>query len=359
MPRDSRSRSVRRPRSYNRRRSGRETSRPRRSPRDRSTAGHSPRFEAPSGWNETSTHWDTRTEYGLNFPKRVESTQFSRKQGLAGQDITEVKVIDLIQSGLSNWGLRLVANGRFVSCEFFRNRIEATFATNLFRELYKNKDSVDFNKLITSFIPQGQDPNEWDSKMAGIKGLVASTLDHFRTIAPADPNQKIMEQLEALQAENAALKASQATGTQPTPPPPAQPNTVPDDQQNSLPSYFAKAGAALPPPLAAPPAPSAASDPLETYKRTEATPFFSVHVPESGSDAKVKAWVKKHVPSARQSQLTKVISDLKECLKQFEAGNSPNLEPILSDWGVSAQILAKCNIEAQIRLLAAVQLLRN
>ena len=106
-------------------------------------------------------------------------------------------------------------------------RIEATFATNLFRELYKNKDSVDFNKLITSFIPQGQDPNEWDSKMAGIKGLVASTLDHFRTIAPADPNQKIMEQLEALQAENAALKASQATGTQPTPPPPAQPNTVP------------------------------------------------------------------------------------------------------------------------------------
>ena len=111
-------------------------------------------------------------------------------------------------------------------------------------------------------------------------------------------------------------------------------------------------------PLAAPPAPSAASGPLETYKRTEATPFFSVHVPESGSDAKVKAWVKKHVPSARQSQLTKVISDLKECLKQFEAGNSPNLEPILSDWGVSAQILAKCNIEAQIRLLA-VQLLRN
>ena len=113
MPRDSRSRSVRRPRSYNRRRSGRETSRPRRSPRDRSTAGHSPRFEAPSGWNETSTHWDTRTEYGLNFPKRVESTQFSRKQGLAGQDITEVKVIDLIQSGLSNWGLRLVAKWSF------------------------------------------------------------------------------------------------------------------------------------------------------------------------------------------------------------------------------------------------------
>ena len=30
--------------------------------------------------------------------------------------------------------------------------------------------------------------------MGGIKGLAASTLGHFRTIAPADPNQKIMEQ---------------------------------------------------------------------------------------------------------------------------------------------------------------------
>ena len=110
MPRDSRSRSARRSRPYEKRRSGRESSRPRRSPRERSSAGHTSRFEAPSGWNETSTHWDTRTEYGLNFPKRVESTQFSRKLGLAGQDITEVKVIDLIQSGLSNWGLRLVAN---------------------------------------------------------------------------------------------------------------------------------------------------------------------------------------------------------------------------------------------------------
>ena len=156
MLRDSRSRSVRRTGQYYRRRSGPESPRRRRSPRARSTAGHTPRFEASSGWNETSTHWDTRAEYGLNFSKRVESTQFSRKQGLAGQDIPEVKVIDLIQSGFSSWGLRLVANGRFVSCEFFRNRIEATFATNLFRDLYKNKDLAGFNKLITSFIPQGQ-----------------------------------------------------------------------------------------------------------------------------------------------------------------------------------------------------------
>jgi hypothetical protein len=129
MARDSRSRSVRR----SQRTTGRGRS-PRRSPRD-STSRRSPidsrrlthrpgpdasRHTPPSTWNGTATHWDTNTEYGLNFPKRVEATQFSRRQNLAGQEITQVKPVDVVQSGLSNWGLRLVANGRFVSCEFFR-----------------------------------------------------------------------------------------------------------------------------------------------------------------------------------------------------------------------------------------------
>ena len=115
MGRNSRSRSTRRAH----RESGRRGS-PRRSPRERSPR-RSPRgdsryrsdhrrlqtdrFDPPSSWNSSDTHWDTKTEYGLNFT--------------------------VVQSGIGNWGLCLVANGRFVSCEFFRNRMEATFATTI------------------------------------------------------------------------------------------------------------------------------------------------------------------------------------------------------------------------------------
>ena len=225
MGRNSRSRSTRRThiesgRRRSPRRSPRERS-PRRSPRgdSRYRSDHrrlqTDKFDTPSSWNSSDTHWDTKTEYGLNFPKRVESTQFSRRQNLAGQEITQVKLVDVVQSGISNWGLRLVANGRFVSCEFFRNRVEATFATALFREMSKQKDTLDFNKLLGVFTPQSQDPQEWDTKMTSIKGLVQSTLtlDHFRTLCPQDSQQAILEELEKLKAEKAALKASQAPGS--------------------------------------------------------------------------------------------------------------------------------------------------
>ena len=51
---------------------------------------------------------------------------------------------------------------------------------------------------------------KWDTKLTSIKGLVQSTLDHFRTLCPQDSQQAILEELEKLKAENAALKASQA-----------------------------------------------------------------------------------------------------------------------------------------------------
>ena len=120
MSRDSRSRSVRRAhRESGTRRSPRRSPTeisPRRSPRDDSRRREgrkgpdTSRYDPPSSWAGSSSHWDTKTEHGLNFPKRVESTQFSRRQKLAGQEISQVKLVDVIQSGISNWGLRLVTN---------------------------------------------------------------------------------------------------------------------------------------------------------------------------------------------------------------------------------------------------------
>ena len=63
----------------------------------------------------------------------MESTQFSRRQNLAGQEITQVKLVDVVQSGSGNWGLRLVANGRFVSCEFLSLESPANFKGDVFR----------------------------------------------------------------------------------------------------------------------------------------------------------------------------------------------------------------------------------
>ena len=50
-----------------------------------------------------------------------------------------------------------------------------------------------------------------------------------------------------------------------------------------------------------------------------------------------------------------MIDEYKAC----EAGDQPNLESILTDWGLTSQILSKASIENQIRLLAAVQHVKN
>ena len=232
----------------------------------------------------------------------------------------------------------------------------------LFREMSKQKDTIDFTKLLEAFTPSGQDPQEWDTKLNSIKSLVQATLDHYKTLCPQDPQQTILEELEKLKAENAALKAGQMSDShdpQNPPPQPGQPSRIVGQSnqgagpsgQASLGDYFASQGTSPPP--------HAPDDPLATYRRKDGTSFFAVHPLQSGTEAKVRDWVKRYVPKDRQDQLSKRIDSLQNVLKQFDQAHAPNLEPILSDWGLSAAILAKCNVDAQIRLLAAIQLLRN
>lgn len=172
----------------------RQTSRPR-----ESIWSQSP--ELPTSWQPSRTHYDTKTEYGLNFPRHVESTNFSRKNGTAGMAVTEVKVTDILSNGIENWALRLVANGRYVAREMFRNRLEATFSTMLFREMYRQKDQVDFVKLIHHLADKPSDSQDWKAKMVGIEALIKHTVELFKKLSPEDTNQSLLEELEKIRKE--------------------------------------------------------------------------------------------------------------------------------------------------------------
>ena len=195
---------------------------------------------------------------------------------------------------------------------------------------------------------QGQDPQEWDTKLTSIKALVQSTLDHFRTLCPQDSQQAILEELEKLKAENAALKASQAPGSGGQP---SQNTQSPTTGQPQINAFF--------PPSGTPGGPSSPADPMMPYRRKDAEVLYAIQAPQTGTEAKARDWVKKNVPKERQGELNKNIETLQNHLKQFDQANQPNLEPILSDWGLFSSFLTKCNVDAHIRLLAAVQLLRN
>ena len=95
---------------------------------------------------------------------------------------------------------------------------------------------------------------------------------------------------------------------------------------------------------------------FDEFRRPAEKPaFFGTHPPEGYGRAKVDQWIKKNVPKAKQSEVKTTFSALKAECDSLVVGGKPNLEAILTDWGLTSQILNKASVDSQIRLLAAVQ----
>ena len=332
--RDSRSRHSARPESRGHRRS---RSRPsfRRSPLQDQ--------EDPS-WQSSSTHFDTQLVYGLNLPRTVESTQWSRKAQIAGAPVEQVKLVDVMYGGLQNWGLRIIANGRFSALEVFRSRQEAMVASSLFKEIYNQKDDVDLTKVLKHFAPANSNLDDFTVKQQAVKSLCANIVDHLKQYMPVDQNQQMLQELEKLRQENQALKANQGT------PPPAstipamfQPSTGANASQPSQPN-------AIPPSQAF----------LDQYRKPASAPaILGTSPPESHTKGKIDAWIKRHVPKEEQPKIEAMVEGIRDAHSKIPPGDRPSFEPLLSEWGLTSTVLSKCNLEAQIKLLASVQLAKN
>ena len=110
----------------------RRTSRRSRSPRRKSTglpvetspstSSFETRYPIPKAWSPGDIYLDRQQEYKLTLPRRVVATAWSRDLHIDHQPIEDVRLIDVLSRKQENWTLRLVANGRLVQYEGFRNR---------------------------------------------------------------------------------------------------------------------------------------------------------------------------------------------------------------------------------------------
>lgn len=320
--------------------------------RDRYVAQDRSYLETNEKWNPSSSHFDTNQVYGLSFPRQVESTQWSRKFKVAGFAIADIKLVQMMTNGLQNWGLRLLANGRYVTFELFRNRTEAMLASAISKELYQQKDQIDLNKVLAHFAPNGTDPNDWNQRQDLINQLAKKIVGDFKQYMPVDQQQLMMDELERLKAENARLNQlhSGTSGGNPTP--------------------LAKAFAASPkdpkdpkdPNDAGSPLPTVPDefDPLEQYRRPKKSrAVFGYLSPDDGSKTKINQWIKKNVPKSDQATVETLASELQKEIQDMSEGDRPNLEAVLADWGLSSQVLSKMSMDSQFRLLAAVQYVKN
>ena len=381
MPRDSRSRSGHRYRRDHSRRRGGRSDRYQRSRSPRAHRRSEPRtaapvsskpFDLPSQWQGTSSHYDTSVLYGLSLPRHIESTQWSRKVGLMGRDLSSVRVIDVIPNGIANYGMRLLANGRYVTFELFRTRLDALMASTLMKEIYHRKDTFDLNKLVSQFVPEGTDVHEWDQKCAAVQKLSTHILDHLQTLMPVDQQTDLLKQMEALRAENARLKGEQVEAI------PSDKNIPPGSvcpaKSGSLPAMFGKPAPASKTegssssqiatmkatPIPRLPAPELPAPPLSEYRRpSDKPPYYGTNPPGDHTKSKITQWIKRFIPKDQQSEVETLTTKIKEEYQSLTAGERPSLDPILTDWGLTSTLLYKANMDAQFRLLAAVQFVKN
>ena len=121
----------------------RRTSRRSRSPRRKSTGlpvetpPSTTSYPIPKAWSSDDVYLDRQQKYKLTFPRRVVATAWSRDLHIDHQPIEDVRLIDVLSRKQENWTLRLVANGRLVQFEGFRNRQEAYLWSSLSRKIFE------------------------------------------------------------------------------------------------------------------------------------------------------------------------------------------------------------------------------
>ena len=194
----------------------RRTSRRSRSPRRKSTglpvetppstSSFEARYSIPKAWSPDDIYLDRQQEYKLTLPRRVVATAWSRDLHIDHQPIEDVRLIDVLSRKQENWTLRLVANGRWVQFEGFRNRQEAYLWSSLSRKIFKSSD-VDIARIIGHLHPASL-KDDWDEKRKGLDRLAERVFDHLRDQMPKNTTEALQDKVEQLIKENEKLKAA-------------------------------------------------------------------------------------------------------------------------------------------------------
>ena len=303
-------------------------------------------FEVSSKWKPSESHFDTTQEYGLNFPRVVEATKWTRQQQLANRPVEDIRAFEVCSGGSTNWSLRLIANGRYVSFEAFRSKVDAILWTYVSREIYKHPQ-LDLNQIIG--IKDEGTHQDWETKLDTIKKFGDEIATFVESKAPKDPNQQMLEQMEKLKEENARLKqqVSQSTPSNQSPVLPASSRGTTTSKGPM--DAFVKPGEV-----------DKAKVVLDQYRRKPTQPaLLSSNSPKDGTPTKIRDWIQNNLAKSDQDNIQAMTQTIQEELDAVGPDEQPAIDKILVDWGLSPAKVNKMKADQQIKLLAAMQFLKH
>ena len=186
---------------------------PKSSRKPRASPQKSEEMKLPDTFEPTHDFYDKKELWKMPLPKCIEKTEWTTKQGLAGKDIANIKLHQILNNGMSSYAIRLLANGRYIqleTCRSFRESVIMQTLINLLRE--KESDNAIGSKIDVEAIAQGIATEKgWpfkagtDKKKAYVE-IATRMATYLQTMAPITGTNVILKELEALKKENARLR---------------------------------------------------------------------------------------------------------------------------------------------------------
>ena len=177
-------------------------------------AGQPPWLTPPTEWTSGDGLLDRNQLYSFTLPVSVANAPHTRERGMAELDIRDVRLVQAIHGGLSNWLLRPFAHGRFVTWEGFRTRTEALLWSTCSKILRRSQqlNLLTLEKDTASLL--GLNLEDFTQRIKIHERLANNIPEHLaqqhQAISSRLPIADAVANCQSLQRQNELLKAELA-----------------------------------------------------------------------------------------------------------------------------------------------------
>ena len=349
----------------------------------------------PVDWTPGDGMLDINQLYSFSLPMTVANTPHNNLRDMSGMDIRDVRLVQVIHGGITNWLLRPFAHGRFVTWEGFRTRTEALLWSTC-SKLLRRSQSINLltleKDLASSLGLNLDDFNQRIKVHDHLANLVLQFLQqHHATLTPSTQTDDMVKKFndlnrahELLQAQYSALLRASTSPTVPTQkddadlvtPPPAN-HTQSSTPTSSLPTVSAAAldgksfdGAAQPRiiqslhGLSSPPSKPAASqlltpeDVIKHYTWTSDQPrLYLKQSPSTTTLASLIKWANHPSRLNGNKSLESMSTQLFQARQCMPKGDAPTFAAMAALWGLEPGYLTKLTDKALCHLIVTARLL--
>ena len=182
-----------------------------------------PAVRIPPEWRPTQTMFDDEVVYGHRFHKTIQPMAWSRRKGFVGLNPLTIPIGLLTCHGASEYGPRLLSEGRFLGIITTRSIAESVFGAHLLKSFRESEIDIDTlcEHLHRSVDPEAPVPSKSEDPVAFMSPLISALTSKAKQISPAKQETAALRELQAVQKKpketEAKLRQSQqSTGSHPS-----------------------------------------------------------------------------------------------------------------------------------------------